>query len=367
MCPVKYYTIMRQSKDPRWLRYEMVRYARDNGVKPAARAFNTTPKTVRKWLKRWQPGSLRGLEDQSKAPQSKGSGINPDQRQKAIELKRKLKSWGALRIKREFNLIISEKAIRKIWKEEGLLKKRRRKHKTKNDLREIKAQWRLFEQTDLDTKALYDIPEYWLQMKKHHLPTYQYTAREVVSGLQFIAYAQECSLTYANLFAQIIIGHLKKCRIDLSNCRFQTDNGAEFIGAWSAKEPSVFTKTVESVEGLVHDTIPPGAHTYQADVETVHGIIENEFYEIETFPSLPILLAKATQYIIWFNIARKNSYKGYKTPWEIIHERDPTISPQIATLPALSLDHLWKIKLAKTTKRGYDLIQHPYFYIRSST
>jgi hypothetical protein len=47
MSPVKYYTIMRQSKDPKWFRYEMVRYARDNGVKPAARVFNTTPKTVR--------------------------------------------------------------------------------------------------------------------------------------------------------------------------------------------------------------------------------------------------------------------------------------------------------------------------------
>jgi hypothetical protein len=117
---------------------------------------------------------------------------------------------------------------------------------------------------------------------------------------------------------------------------------------------------------LVHDTIPLGAHTYlktqnscQADVETVHGIIKDEFYEIETFLSLPILLAKATQYIIWFNIARKNSYKGYKTPWEIIHEREPTISPEIATLPAFSLDQIFKIKLAKTTKRGYDLVQYP--------
>jgi hypothetical protein len=203
-------------------------------------------------------------------------------------------------------------------------------------------------------------------MKKHHLPLYQYTAREVVSGLQFIAYGQECCLPYAVLFAEVIIDHLKKCGVDLRNCRFQTDNGSEFIGAWSAKEPSAFTKTVESVKGLVHDTIPPGAHTYQADVETVHGIIEDEFYEIESFPSLPILLAKATHYIIWFNIARRNSYKGYKTPWEIIHERDPTISPQIATLPALSLDHLWKIKcvcthtsLPKQLKGGMMLFSIP--------
>jgi len=112
MSTLKYYTIMRKSKDPRWIRHEIVRYARDKGIKPVARTFNTTPKTVRKWLKRWQPGSLRGLEDQSKAPKNKKSGIDPDQRQRAIQLKRKLKSWGALRIKREFNLSISEKAIR---------------------------------------------------------------------------------------------------------------------------------------------------------------------------------------------------------------------------------------------------------------
>ena len=340
----------------------MVRYARDHGIKPAARAFNTTPKTVRKWLKRWQPGSLRGLEDQSKAPQSIKSKIDPDQRQKAIELKRKLKSWGALRIKKEFSLSISEKAIRKIWKEEGLLKKRRRKHKTKNDLRQVKAQWRLFEQTDLDTKVLFDIPEYWPQMKRYHLPRYQYTTREVVSGLQFIGYAQECSLPHATLFVAIIIDHLKKCGVDLRNCRFQTDNGGEFIGAWSAKEPSTFTKTVESVEGLVHDTIPPGAHTYQADIETAHRIIEDEFYEIETFSSLQIFLIKATQYVIWFNIARRNSYKKNKTPWEIIHERDPTISPEIATLPAIPLDEIWRKKLVKPTKRGYDLVQCPYLH-----
>jgi hypothetical protein len=56
----------------------------------------------------------------------------------------------------------------------------------------------------------------------------------------FIAYAQECSLTYANLFAEIIIGHLKKCKVDLIPPKAgQTDNGSEFIGAWSAKEPSV--------------------------------------------------------------------------------------------------------------------------------
>jgi len=45
-----YYTIMRVSFDKKALRYQMVQYALEKGIKPAAKAFNTTPKTVRKQL-----------------------------------------------------------------------------------------------------------------------------------------------------------------------------------------------------------------------------------------------------------------------------------------------------------------------------
>jgi len=78
-------------------------------------------------------------------------------------------------------------------------------------LRKIKARWRLLQQVDIDTKHLYYNPEYWIQMKRHNLPSFQYTAREVVSGMMFVSYGRECTLTYAKLFAQIIIDHLKKC------------------------------------------------------------------------------------------------------------------------------------------------------------
>ncbi|MFH1893132.1 MAG: helix-turn-helix domain-containing protein [Candidatus Zixiibacteriota bacterium] len=352
---------MRLSKDPKWLRYEMVRYAREHGVKPAARAFNTTPKTVRKWLSRWEPGSLRGLEDRRQGPNNRRSRIDPEQRAKAIGLKRKLKSWGAERIRRQFGLTISEKAIRKIWKQEGLLRKKRRKHKTKNDLREMKARWRLFEQIEIDTKHLYDIPEYFIQMKRHNLPKYQYTARDVVSGLQFLGYASECSLTYATLFAETIIDHLKACGVNLDGSRIQTDNGNEFVGAWSAKEPSLFTKTVQAEKGLIHHTIPPAAHTYQADVETVHRIIEDEFLEVEEFRSTQNFIDKATAYVIWFNVARTNSYKGHKTPWNIIQERNKNIPPNIAILPALQLDTIFRLQLLKPNRRGYLMVQYPCF------
>ena len=41
MCPLRYYPMLRQSKEPVRLRFELVRYAREHGIKPAAREFST--------------------------------------------------------------------------------------------------------------------------------------------------------------------------------------------------------------------------------------------------------------------------------------------------------------------------------------
>ena len=54
------------------MRLKIVRYAERHGVKPAAREFGCAPKTVRKWLGRWQDGNhaRRSLADRSRAPHS---------------------------------------------------------------------------------------------------------------------------------------------------------------------------------------------------------------------------------------------------------------------------------------------------------
>jgi transposase len=361
--PWNYYAMIRHCNDKRLLRFEMVRYARDFGVKPAARAFDTTVKTVRKWLKRWDGKTMNGLDDLSKAPKKPHNRVSSYRRNKVIELKKDLKSFGAERLKRDFDLPVCPKTARKIWHEEGLLKTKRRKHKTKQDLRAVKARWKLFEQTCMDTKDLIDIPEFWPQIKMYNLPRVQYTAREVVSGMQFIAYAQERALCYSTLFVKILIRHFQNCGIDLSGCSFQTDNGSEFIGSWNSKDDSEFTKTIHNVEGLKHKTIPPGAHTWQADVETAHSLIEDEFYEVQKFVNRDHFLQQATNYSLWFNTARKNSWKGNKTPWEISRERNDKVSPMLPCLPPLFLDDFY-FQLDTISQRGYDVGTQPSFITR---
>ncbi|MFH1891433.1 MAG: hypothetical protein ABIK83_01970, partial [Candidatus Zixiibacteriota bacterium] len=91
----------------------------------------------------------------------------------------------------------------------------------------------------------------------------------------------------------------------------------------------------------------------------VHRIIEDEFLEVEEFRSTQNFIDKANAYVIWFNVARTNSYKGHKTPWNIIQERNKYIPPNIAILPALQLDTIFRLQLLKPNRRGYLMVQYP--------
>ena len=77
MCPIPYYDMIRQSKSPEYIRLHLVRFARQHGIKPAARAFGMTVRTVRKWVRRFD-GTLASLADRSRAPHRRPRRISPE-------------------------------------------------------------------------------------------------------------------------------------------------------------------------------------------------------------------------------------------------------------------------------------------------
>ena len=338
MCHTGYYTLMRESKDPRQLRLRMVQQAQRLGVKPAARLFATAPNTVRKWLRRFD-GTLASLAEQSRAPHHRPNKLSAQAEAQILAAKRRLPVWGVRRLKRDLQLPYSAKAIRRVLREHGRLRTwRRKKHQTKRCLREVKKHWALWQQIDADTKDLQDLPEYLAQAKRLGLPLHQYTARDVSCGVLFLGYAQELSLTYAELFARRIVEHLQAHGVELPQVTVQSDNGSEFIGSWQAKDHSAFTLTIENA-GARHRTIPPGAHRFQADVETVHGLMETEFY-LEPFRHRRDFLEKAATYQHFFNYVRPNSGKEYKAPWDLVREKLPQAHPSLLYLPPVFLEDL---------------------------
>ena len=360
MCPYTWYQVMRFSKDKKQQRYQMVIYALEHGVKPTARTYDTTPKTVRKWVARFKQGGYQALEDLSRRPNHSPNALADKESAHIVKLRKKYKRLGAEQVKVLENIERSAKTIRKTWRNNGISSRRRRKkHVTKQNLREIKKQFALFEQSCEDTKELCDIPEYWPQMMRRRLPKWQYTFREVSCGIQFLGFSEERSLTNATLFAQYINEHLKKFNLLTAGNIRQTDNGSEYIGAWSAKNPSAYTLAIEN-DKLVHNTIPPGAHRWQSDVETVHNLIEFEFYEIENFKDRTDFMQKTLTYQTFFNFQRPNSYKENKTPWQLAKEKCPGLPEEALLLPPVDLDALLNKKVAISPLRGYDVYSAPF-------
>ena len=78
-------------------------------------------------------------------------------------------------------------------------------------------------------------------------------------------------------------------------------NGGEFNGD--------FLKAVGESQ---HVRIPPAAHTFQSDVETVHRLEEDEFFDPEDFSSRGNFLAKVHTYQL-----------DDLSPWQIIERLAP--------------------------------------------
>lgn len=360
MCPIEYYQIMLNSKDKKQMRYQMVQYAIKHGNKPCARFFKTTVKTVRKWRARFNEGGYLNLNSVSTRPHNSPAKTDIETELKIIKAKKVYKRIGADHIRIKEKIAQSTKTMRKIWKNAGIQSgKRRKKHVTKNNLREVKKRFELFRFNVEDTKELCDIPEYWPLIKQLKLPQVQYTFREVSTGIMFLGYADDKSLTYSSLFAEYVQEHLQKFNIGLTNSIRQTDNGSEYIGNIRNKNISEYTKIIESIPGQKHQTIIPGCHRMQADVETVHDIIEREFFEVESFTSYANFFNKIYSYLMFFNLERINTYKEYKSPLQLAKEKMPGVDEKLLMLPPIDLKFLLDYKLAFFTKGGYDVYSSP--------
>jgi transposase len=350
-----YFKLYRMRADRYLLRQRVVAYARTHGIKAAVRSLGCSRNTVRKWLRRYRPGHPSSLAEVSKRPHHCPHQTRPALEGQIVRLRRRT-GFGAERLKHEFAIPASVGAVKRILRTHQLVRPRKKKHATKRSLREVKACWPLFQQLSADTKHLCDIPYYWPQMQHLGLPRFQYSVREVVSGLSFIGYADELSKSYMTLLAERVSAHLAWHGVDLHRIEWQTDNGSEFLEDQQHRGLPSLVRTL----GSGHHYIPPKAHTWQSDVETIHRLVEDEFLDRERFTSRADFYAKASTYWRYFNIARLNRGKGWQSPLMILRQREPQLHPAIASWLVLDLDATFSHYFPRyLPKRGHVLPVHP--------
>jgi hypothetical protein len=358
MQTLPYFVIYRMKPERHILRQRVTAFAREQGIKAATKAFACSRNTVRKWLRRYVPGKPSSLVELSRKPHTCPHQTSPAIEGLVVRLRHQT-DFGAERLKTEFDIPCSVGAAKRILRTHQLTRPLRKKHQTKKALRHIKKTWRLFQQLSADTKYLQDIPCYWPQMTSLRLPRFQYTVRDVTSGLTFVGYADEISKSYSTLLAERVSAHLAWHGVDLSGVEWQTDNGSEFQ---EGSEHRGLPSAVRAM-GSNHHYIPPKAYTWQSDVETVHSLQEREFFDREVFRSKADFWRKITTYWLYFNIARPNRAKEHKSPLDLIAERSLKISPAISSWLPLDLSALHRQYFPRyqSPKRGHDLPVHPCF------
>ena len=345
---------MLRADDPHFaLRHQVVAHARAHGIKPAARHFGCQRNTVRKWLRRFQALGHAGLKSLSRAPKSCPHRIDAALEARVVALRKKSPGFGARRLVAEFDLPLGHDAAQRIIRQHQLTRTRRKKHRRKNDLRAVKAAYAPFTRFQMDVKYLNDIPAYWPQMQALHLPRFQYTIRELSGGAQFLAYSDELSKTYATLAVERFLRHLRDHGLDTAEITITTDLGTEFDGDTVHYRPESFHLTIEQRYGATHRFNPPSCPNANADVESVHATIETEFFDAQAFDHRRDFFAKIGTYQLWYNVARKNGSRGYKSPLDLLalknQDRPRKISPKIFLLHPIALESL----LPKT--RGHDV------------
>ena len=339
--PISYNEMIRADNLKFALRKALAVHALEHGVKPAMRRFACARGTVRTWLRRYQERGNEGLDDLSRAPKHCPHKTPPEVEALVVERRKKTPGFGAQRLVMEFDLPLGKSAAHRILKQNGLVRARRRRHQRKNDLRAVKAAYKPFTRFQMDTKHLNDIPAYWPQMQALQLPRFQYTIRELSTGAHFLAYADDLSKTYATLTARRFLDHLKASGADTAQVVLQTDLGTEFDGDTVHYREGGFHRTIaDAPHRAGHRFNPPSCPNANADVESAHATIEAEFFDAETFRSRGDFFGKIATYQHWFNLARKNRSRGWRSPADILREKAPSLSPKIFLLPPVALETL---------------------------
>jgi len=358
MCPVRYSTMIRSHDHKYQCRLELVLHAHSQGIHAASRAFRCSRNTVRLWYRRFLTAGRSGLQEHSRAPKHCPHKTAPQLEAQVLQARQRV-PFGAARLVREFELQCSVAAAARILRQAGLTRRPRRKRQKKQDLREVKKHYAALSEWRLDTKFLRDIPHYWPQMVARHLPRYQYTLRELRTGALFLSFADELSATYGELTARRLLAHLKQHRLDLSTVTIQTDNGAEYDGHTRQRRDRGLTHTIAQEFAARHRFAPPSCPNANADVETVHSLMEREFYDLEDFADRTDFLSKVTLYQQYFNFGRPNSWKENKTPYELLRELLPHTNPRILLLHPIDWDTVLTNSTHHPAQLGHYLPNQP--------
>ena len=270
-------------------RLRMIRYAQEHSIKAAAREFEVSRNTVRRWVRRFESGE--GLEDKKRGTTNHPMKMKFGYRCHLESLvQTKVQNHNKIigtQVQKQLQTEVGGKyslpTIIKTLKQIGARKTKKPKALPKRDLREVTDRagrmlrillahasgMKFGECIQIDIKYLTDIPAMRFSQKCLDVPKYQITARDRATGALWYAFANEKSSMVTTLFAEYLLEHLRNHDGDLAkDITVQTDNGAEFTVRHLSKTRTSGFEQALIQAGVEYLRIPPGQCTWNSSVES---------------------------------------------------------------------------------------------------
>lgn len=203
-----------------------------------------------------------------------------------------------------------------------------------------------FQELQIDTKHIEDygaLGKMVFNLRKYHLPPYQWTVIDAKTKTKFLAYSYTLSSQYGIWFMQMVVFWLRAHGIT-TDIHFQADNGgADFAGGSKRKE-EMWNKVLNAI-GSSFTSIPAGKKYLQGIVERTHRTDDEEFYR----PHLPRLdnredfLVKAQRYQDTFNVLRQHWGIGMngKSPLDKLRECETLGAEKLIAFPVVIIDEIF--------------------------
>jgi transposase len=330
---LRYSQLRARVTSPLELRVAMVRYALAHGVKPAARAFGTSPQTIRLWLGRYRHEGLAGLKERSHRPKKAHPQATPEVvENRVVALRQADAEAGQDRIAALLvadGVSISGKTVGKILRKHHLISSGGTAETNRATIytRRLKP----FDAIQLDMTDLYKACGCKAQIDCGDLPRYGFSLRDVATGAGFVAYARVLGAHNILCFVERTLRHLYT--FGLKPRVLYTLDKSE----WFRHNLDRALVDLLLEHAIVPSLLPPDEADLAGSVTAFNRLLERDFYRISTFADEPELLAKAWAFERWFNLERRD-LRRKRSPLELTQRQFPGVAHGALELEPISLD-----------------------------
>jgi len=268
-------------------------------------------RSLERWLSEYRKNGEKGLEPKSTRPKSHPNETSIREKERIIELRNKTRLCAKklnYKLKKE-GMVIHDRTIGKIIKQEGLVRKYRVR---KIQYRYIKVKPSIGELVEIDVK--------YVPKRLNNKRYYQFTAIDCNTRWRYLK-------VYENMGSSEAMDFLKSV-IDVATFRIRaikTDNGTCFTNRYTGylKSSDPMNPKLHSLDllcqklNIIHYLIDPGKPAQNGKVERSHRTDQEMFYNRCEFKTIRGLRRKIKQWNIYYNNLEHIALGG-KTPNEML-------------------------------------------------